>query len=42
MPEGGRVQGRRGYKGEKKWDNCNSIINRIYLKIEKNVKPKRK
>ena len=21
-------------KGEKKWDNCNSIINKLYLKIE--------
>ena len=21
-------------KGEKKWDNCNSIINKIYLKKE--------
>ena len=21
-----------GDKGEKKWDNCNSIINKIYLK----------
>ena len=21
-----------GNKGEKKWDNCNSIINKIYLK----------
>ena len=20
-----------GHKGEKKWDNCNSIINKIYL-----------
>ena len=29
-----------GNKGEKKWDNCNSIINKIYLKKnyqEKNV-----
>ena len=23
----------RGIKGRKKWDNCNSIINEIYLKI---------
>ena len=23
-----------GEKGEKKWDNCNSIINKIYLKME--------
>ena len=23
-----------GKKGEKKWDNCNSIINKIYLKPE--------
>ena len=31
-----RNDGRRGvqgggYKGEKKWDNCNSIINKIYF-----------
>ena len=25
-----------GNKGEKKWDNCNSIINKIYLK-RKNI-----
>ena len=25
--------GGRGQKG-KKWDNCNNIINKIYLKIE--------
>ena len=30
---GGRVgTGQRGIKGRKKWDNCNSIINKIYLK----------
>ena len=23
--------GQRGIKGGKKWDNCNSIINKIYL-----------
>ena len=23
---------RRGIKGRKEWDNCNSIINKIYLK----------
>ena len=23
-----------GNKGEKKWNNCNSIINKIYLKIK--------
>ena len=28
------VLGRGGY-GEK-WDNCNSIINKIYLKMKKN------
>ena len=27
--------GRRGIKGRTKWDNCNSIINKIYLKIKK-------
>ena len=35
--KGGREGGREGYqteggKGEKNWDNCNSIINKIYLK----------
>ena len=31
---GGRAgAGWRGIKGRKKWDNCNSIINEIYLKI---------
>ena len=25
--------GWRGIKGRKKWDNCNNIINKIYLKI---------
>ena len=24
-------------KGEKKWDNCNSIINKIYLKKKKEI-----
>ena len=24
--------GQRGVKGRKKWDKCNSIINKIYLK----------
>ena len=28
---GYRVEG--GQKGEKYWDNCNSIINKIYLEI---------
>ena len=27
--------GWRGRKGRKKWDNCNSTINKIYLKKEK-------
>ena len=27
--------GWRGIMGRKKWDNCNSIINKIYLKIKK-------
>ena len=27
--------GRRRIKGRKKWDNCNSIINKIYLKKKK-------
>ena len=28
--------GQRGIKERKKWDNCNSIINKIYLKRKKN------
>ena len=36
--------GRRGVymeenEGEKKWDNCNSIINKIYFKKEKKGNP---
>ena len=31
--DGRGVAGQRGIKGEK-WDNCNSIINKIYLKKE--------
>ena len=26
-----------GDKGEKKWDNCNNIINKIYLKIKETI-----
>ena len=26
--------GQRGIKGRKKWDNHNSVINKIYLKIK--------
>ena len=29
---GSGFAGWRGIKGIKKWDNCNSIINKIYLK----------
>ena len=29
---GGRLQGGGGEKEEKYWDNCNSKINKIYLK----------
>ena len=29
------VTGHRGIKGRKKWDNCNSIINKIYLRKKK-------
>ena len=29
---GGGVTGRRGIKGRKKWDICNCIINKIFLK----------
>ena len=33
MVEGGK--GRRGIKGRKKWDNYNSIINKVYfLKLD--------
>ena len=31
MNTGGGGAGQRGIKGEK-WDNCNSIINKIYFK----------
>ena len=31
-----------GNKGEKKWDNCNSIINKIYLKKKKKSKRAKK
>ena len=34
MLEGRVVQGGRGIKGRKNWDNCNSIMNKIYLKIK--------
>ena len=27
---GGAGEWQRGIKGRKKWDNCNSIINKIY------------
>ena len=30
--EGGA--GQRGIKGRKKWDNCNSIINKIYIYLK--------
>ena len=33
---GGILEGKekqdRGIKGRKKWDNCNSIINKVYFK----------
>ena len=31
---GRSVTGQRGIKERKKWDNCNSIINKIYLKMK--------
>ena len=34
MLEGMVVPGRGRLRGEKKWDNCNSIINKLYLKKE--------
>ena len=42
---GRRGTGQMGIKGRKKWDNCNSIFNKIYLKINKvcfNLKKKKK
>ena len=33
-----RGAGRQGIKGSKKWDNCNSIINKIYFKKEEKAK----
>ena len=36
MLVGGGVQG-KGDKGKKKWDNCNSIINKIYLKNKNKI-----
>ena len=33
------VTGQKRIKGREKWDNCNSIINKIYLKIKKRVLP---
>ena len=33
----GNAGGQRGIKGRKKWDNCNSIINKMYLKKNKNI-----
>ena len=29
--------GQMGIKGRKKWDNCNSIINKIYFKNKNSV-----
>ena len=34
----GHSAGQSGIKGRKKWDNCNSIINKIYLKKRKKIK----
>ena len=39
MLEGIGVPGRGGQR-RKKWDNCNSIINKIYLKIDETAKAK--
>ena len=36
---GRRVQDGRRIKGRKNWDNCNSIINKIYFKKEQIIKP---
>ena len=33
MLVGGMVQGKGGERGGRKWDNCNCIINKIYLRI---------
>ena len=37
MLEGSGVQGRGGEKGEK-WEDCNSIINKIHLKKKRTQK----
>ena len=29
-----RVQGSVGIKGRKNWNNCNNILNKMYLKIK--------
>ena len=31
---GSEGAGWKGIKGRKKWDNCNGIINKIYIKIK--------
>ena len=36
------VQGGWEIKGRKKWDNCNSIVNKIYLKNKHNITNKMK
>ena len=38
----GGVQGGWEIKGRKKWDNCNSIVNKIYLKNKHNITNKMK
>ena len=40
MLVGGGGVGTRGIKRRKKWDNSNSTINKIYLKIKKKLKMK--
>ena len=40
MLVGGEIAGWRGIKGRKKWDNCNSIINKIKMKKKKIIKIK--
>ena len=35
---GSEGAGWKGIKGRKKWDNCNGIINKMYIKIKNRSK----
>ena len=41
MRVGGRAQGGGGERGEKNWENCNSIIHKIYFKKKNHPTPAR-